>query len=93
MLHFIYTYAEHTPRNGHTHKSVRIYRMVNGRPRLVAERTDTFVGEFQLVMEALEANRCLPKCAFERHGDSNSYRYSYASSLEDAGIAGIYRVT
>lgn len=94
MLHFIYTYSEteRPKRNGHTHKTVRIYRLVSGKPRLVAERTDTFVSEFQLVMEAMEENKCLPKRAFENN-PMGGMRYCYASMLEDAGIASIYRVT
>ena len=94
MLHFIYTYSEteRPKRNGHTHKTVRIYRLVSGMPRLVAEGTDIYVGEFQLVMETREANKCLPKRAFERTA-SGGMKHCYPATLEDAGIASIYRVT
>lgn len=91
MKHFIYTYSEAT-RRGTTEKLVRIYRIIRGVPKLVAQATDTFVSEYQLVMQTMEANKLLPKKAFERT-KWNGYRYWHASELADSGIATIWRVS
>ncbi len=91
MPSFIYTYAEHTPRGGHTQKSVAIYRVKRNVPQLVAKATDSFVSEFQLVMQTLEAGKLLPEAAFER-GVCHNYVHGAAYLLFEAGFARINKV-
>lgn len=91
MKHFIYTYSE-KQRRGTTEKTVRIYRLKRGIPHCVGSRTDTYVSEFQLVMEAMQANRLLPAKAFEPN-QFGGFKYSYSSQLEEAGIASVRRVS
>ncbi len=92
MKHFIYTYSEHTPRNGHTQKTVRIYRILHGVPKFCDGLTDTFVSEFQLVMQALETYKLLPRRAFERN-QFGGWKYAIPDDLQEAGIATIRRVS
>jgi hypothetical protein len=73
VKHFLYTYSERTPRNGHTEKTVRIWRVLRNKPVHVATATDTFVDENQLVMETMEKHKLLPKAVFVRHKSINSY--------------------
>lgn len=94
MKHFIYTYNEKDRRhNGvwRSHKTVRIFRVVRNEPTFVAEMTETYVSEFQLVMMCAEANKLLPKRAFERH-PGGSYKYGQAYLLKEAGIASFTRI-
>lgn len=91
MLSFIYTYSEHPRRNSGTLKTVRIYRIRKNRIEFKAVRTDTFVSEFQLVMEAMEEYKLLPAKAFERSPISNSMIYGSQLSLKEAGIANVER--
>ena len=91
MRHFVYTYSERTPRNGHVEKTVRIYRIVRNKPTFVCEETDTFVSEFQLVMGAMQRAKALPAKAFEKH-PSGCWKYGYAYLLELAGIASVTRI-
>lgn len=67
MRHFVYTYSEHTPRGGHCHKTVSLYRIVRNEPRFVGTLTDTFVDKNQLVMMVAEHFKALPKPVFNRH--------------------------
>lgn len=91
MKHFIYTFREQTPRNGHTIKTVRIYHVYRNIPKLVAQGSDTFVSEFQLVMMTLEDNEQLPPPAFVK-GNGGGHMYHTADMLEDAGFAKITKV-
>lgn len=93
MQSFVYSYSEEQrpKRNGHTYKTVRIYRLIRNTPRLVAERTETYVDKFQLVMMALEENKLVPAKAFERH-DNGSMKYGYPDRLREAGIANINEI-
>jgi hypothetical protein len=87
MRHFIYTYSEHTPRNGHTVKTVRVWRIVRNAPRFVGEMSDTFVDQNQLVMQLLQTAGALPKHCFERRENGSSKHVPW--SLKEAGIATI----
>lgn len=91
MKHFIYTYSE-KQRRGATEKTVRIYRIKRGIPHCVGSRTDTFVSEFQLVMELMKANGLLPAKAFKTN-NFGGFEYWYSSGLEAAGIASVRRVS
>lgn len=93
MKHFIYTYTEgKSPRDGSgIVKTVRIYRVKRNKPELVAEGSDTFVSEFQLVMQVAENNKLLPKKTFTRNQyGGNMYGNNWA--LEQAGIASFTRI-
>lgn len=92
MKHFIYVYSEHTPRGGHTVKTAAIYQIKRNKPVFLTRTQDTFVDEFQLVFEALERLRALPRKAFARHASSNSAVYGNAWSMREAGIADIQKV-
>lgn len=93
MLSFIYTYSSTYGRGNaaRLHK-VTIYRVKNNQPFFVAEGYDTFVSEFQLVMETMEKHKLLPKKAFARSPVTNGMIYAWPSGLEQAGIARINRV-
>ena len=91
MKHFIYTYSENT-RGMYVKKTVNIYRIVKNIPVFVITLTDSFVSEFQLVMQALEKTKELPKRAYERSKINGSSKYCAAYLLKDAGIATITKV-
>lgn len=91
MKHFIYTYSEKRLR-GATIKTVRIYGVKKNDPVFMGQLSDTFVSEFQLVMQALESYHLLPPAAFERTA-SHSLRYGTAYDLREARIASITRVS
>lgn len=97
MLSFIYTYSEveRPKRNGHTHKTVRVFRVKRNKVVLIAEGTDTYVSEFQLVLQTLEAHRLiagLPLRAYDRN-PMGGWTYGTAWALKEAGIADIQRVS
>ena len=89
MKHFIYTYSESKPpRDGSgIVKTVRIYQVKRNKPELVAEGSDTFVSEFQLVMQTAEKAKLLPKKAFARNKSNGCLIYGSAWSLDQAEIA------
>lgn len=91
MKSFIYTYHEKTAKHA-TVKTVRIYRIVKGTPVFVAEGSDTFVSEFQLVLQTMKAGKLLPSRAFAT-GPCHSPVYGHAYMLREAGIANINRVS
>lgn len=93
MLSFIYTYSEQQKpkRNGTTHKTVRIFRIKRNRVVFVAEGTDTYVSEFQLVMQVMEAYRLLPKKAFVRN-PMGGWEYCNGWLLKEAGFANVERI-
>lgn len=91
MLYFIYTYSEKV-RAGHCYKTVRIYKIKKNLPVFMAESTDTFVDEFQLVMQTMELFKLLPAKAFERNPSTGGHKYYYKAALIEAGIAHITRV-
>lgn len=95
MRTFIYTYneVERPKRNGHTYKTVRIFRIKRNKPVFVAEATDTFVDPFQLVLQTLEEKKALPRKAFARNPASNSCVYGTAWAMKEAGIADIQRIS
>lgn len=94
MRHFIYTYSEtKPPRDGSgAKKTVNVYEIENNIPRQVATRTESFVNEFQLVLNALEENAILPAFVFERNPHNSARIYGSEYSLEQAGIAKISRI-
>lgn len=91
MKSFIYTYSEgKAPRDGSgIKKTVHVYQLVKGTPKLIATRTDTFVSEFQLVMDAMEQVKALPRKAFEKNPNTGSRIYGTAWALREDGIANI----
>lgn len=91
MKSFIYTISEHTPRNGHTVKTCRIYQILRGYPKLVAEGSDTYVDDFQLFMMLAEANKLLPRAAFTRH-PMGGWEHYPAYKLRDDGFAKVTKV-
>lgn len=88
MKSFIYTRKEHTPRNGHTVYTVRIYRVIRGVPKYVGGGSDTFVSDFQQFMDNAKRCKLLPKRAFESN-HFGGYKYGAPHSLRDAGIANV----
>lgn len=94
MKHFIYTYSEKKPnRDGHVQKSVRIYKVSRNIVTLVAEATDQFVSEFQLVLETMERSKLLPKKAFKRSDVFGGMIICTPWAMREAGIADIRRIT
>lgn len=93
MKSFIYTYSEgRAPRNGSgIVKTVCIYRIVRNEPRFVCKESDTFVSQFQLVMQALERAKALPRAAFKRH-QFGGYFYGNASHMRECGVASIHNI-
>ena len=91
MLHFVYSYSERTPRNGHTVKRVCIYRIVRNEARHVTSYEETFVSKDQLILNALDAARKqgkakgLPPAMFEK-SQFGGWRHMLWS-LKEAGIA------
>lgn len=94
MKSFIYTIREgKAPRDGSgISKTVTIYRIVRGKPIHATTYTDTFMGDFQLTMMALEYAKLLPRAAFAVHEFAGSHKYGYAGALEEAGFARITQV-
>lgn len=94
MKTFIYNYSEgRTPGDGSGRKkTVRIWVIKRNKPEFVIEHTDTFVDEFQLVMDALQRVKALPKASFQRGGPSNTRKYQSAFTLREAGIADVIRL-
>jgi len=92
MLHFIYAYSEHTPRNGHTTKSVKIYQIKKNTPVFVASGSDQFVGELQLVLQIMESAKLLPRKAFVKNANTGSNNMCTAWQLREAGIADVVRI-
>lgn len=90
MKHFIYTYSEHTPRGGHTKKTVRLYRVVRNAPKFVGELTETFVDQAQLVMMTAEKFKALPKHCFAT-ATFGGYAHTPWSLKED-GIATFHQM-
>ena len=91
MRHFLYTYSEHTPRNGHTVKTVSLYRIKRNSPHHIVTRSDTFVDEFQLVMDAMEQAKALPRAALVPN-QFGGRKYCNSSALREAGFATVTRV-
>ena len=91
MKHFIYTYREETRKNEATRKRVRIYRILRGKPVLVASGEDTYVSEFQLVMMVMRASQLLPRKAFAAN-QFGGFAYCNSSLLEAAGFATVVGV-
>lgn len=107
MKSYIYTYSEKDRKHGgvrHCHKTVRIYRVVRNEPVFLLQRTDTFVDQFQLVMDAMHeftystvegdelAKHGLPTKAFEKH-PSGGWKHYTADRLRELGIASFHQVT
>lgn len=92
MKAFIYTFHEQRKQPACVY-TVRIYRIVRGIPVFKASMSDTYVSEFQLVMLCMQANKLLPKRAFETQSNTGGMRLAYASDVRAAGIAKISRVS
>lgn len=95
MKTYLYTFsASPAPRNGSgAKKTVLVYEVRRNIPHLVAERTDTFVDEFQLVQDALEAAKCKPAAMYAKHPQTGCGRlYWSARALAEAGVAAVHRV-
>lgn len=94
MKSFIYTIREgKAPHDGSgISKTVRVYQIVRGKPRLTNTRTEKFVSEFQLCMMALETTHVLPKAAFAVHEFAGSYKYGAPHLLEEAGFARVTQI-
>lgn len=85
MKYFVFTYSERTPRNGHTVKTVKLWRITRNQLVIVGEMSDTFVDKHQLLMMLAEHYKALPKRWFARHqfgGFANS-----PWSLKNDGVA------
>jgi len=89
MKTFAYQY-EKLWRRDHTMHIVRIYRVKKNVPIFIAQEVDVFVDEGQLVMQALQKHKLLPKRAFARN-ENGSAKY-YPHSLKEAGIAQIIKL-
>ena len=107
MRTYLYTYSVGTPpRDGSgMKKTCRIYWLDRGEARFLVERTDSFVDEFQLVLDAMEeltlypakagtahAKARLPRRAFAKNPNTSGRMFSHASRLREAGIANFQRI-
>lgn len=106
MKHYIYTYAEQQRKHGgvwHCHKTVHIYRVIHNTPVFLLQRTETFVDEFQLVMNTMHEfshsvvagdgfeKHILPEKAFEKN-TAGGWKHYNAAALREAGIAAFHRI-
>lgn len=92
MKYFIYTYHESKPKNGSAIiKTVNVYQIHRNVPKQICSRSDTFVGETQLVLEALEEHGALSPQAFVKT-QFNNMVYGTFSAMEEARFAKIFRV-
>lgn len=93
MKYFIYTYHESKPKNGAAIiKTVNVYQIHRNVPKQVCSRTDTFVSETQLVLEALEEQEALSPKAFAKNPNSGSMVNGTFSAMEAARFAKIFRI-
>ena len=92
MKSFIYTFHEKRKQPACIYH-VRIYQVVRGIPKFKATMSASYVSEFQLVMMCMQANKLLPKRAFETNTNTGGMKMGYASDLRKAGIANITRVS
>lgn len=92
MKSFIYTMSEKRKQPACVY-TVRIYQIVRGIPKFKATMSASYVSEFQLVMMCMQANKLLPKRAFETQENTGGLKLSYASDVQVAGIANITRVS
>jgi hypothetical protein len=94
MQNFTYTYKQgKAARDGSgVKKTVVIHEIINNVPHKVAERTDTFVDEFQLVLDAMEDAALLPPAAFVRRPNTGSRINNSPEAMEAAGFARITRL-
>lgn len=91
MKYFIYTYSEKIPRTGACQKTVSIHRIIKNRPAFIAAMTDSYVSEFQLVLQCMEKAKVLPRAAFKRN-QFGGYRFCNASAMRDSQFATITRI-
>lgn len=106
MKSYIYTYSEKDKNHGgvwHCHKTVRIYRVVRNTPVFLLQHTETFVDQFQLVMNAMHefsnsveagdelAKHVLPIKAFET-APQGGWKHYTADRLREAGIASFHQL-
>lgn len=96
MKRYVYTYHERDRKHlgtTHTHKTVRVYRI--GRTvRKVAELTETYVSEWQLVlmtMELIRGKDAPPKALFAR-APMGGHAIPFASEARKLKLADITRV-
>lgn len=90
MKSFVYTYKT-VPRAAGVAKTVRLYRIIKSRAKLVGEMTDPYVDEFQLVMKILEDYEALPPACFAK--DTNGCQiYNSLEKLEEDAFAFIERI-
>lgn len=99
MRTYLYTYhVGKPPRDGSgMKKTCRIYWLDRGEARFLVERTDSFVDEFQLVLDAMESlpktsKARLPRRAFARGDFTSSRLFQHAAKLREAGIANFQRI-
>ncbi|ABM97119.1 hypothetical protein [Methylibium petroleiphilum] len=94
MKTIIYTYEEgRVPSDGSGRKrTVKLWFVRRNKPVEIGEYKAAFIGEYQLVMEALKHFKALPAKAFERRGPSNTLAYQSAEKLREAGIADLIRL-
>jgi len=90
MKHFVYTYYE-TKKGDSLYKTARIYQIHRNVPKLICERTDTFVSEVQLVLEGLEDQQALAPAAFAKN-DAGSMINGNFWSMEQGKFAKITRL-
>lgn len=83
-MRLIWQVADVTGKRAFPTKAVKVWRLGRGAPVLVATAVDTFVSDWQLLMDALQQYRVLPSWAFEVTL-SNTYRHS-DYSLAERGI-------
>lgn len=94
MKHFIFTGKEHKPRrDANIKRTVRIYEVKRNVPVFLAEFSDYFSGYDQMVLEAMELHKLLPRKAFERNPNTGSCIHGSLYTLKGAGIATITQVT
>ena len=93
MIHLIYTYSEHKSKSDCAYtKTVRLYRIKKGNVEFVGELSDTYVSEFQLVMQCAQHYKALPKKAFKVSETQGGYVYCNAWKLKEYNIANIQKV-
>lgn len=93
MKSFIYTTSEREHKSlgvWHCEKSVRVYRIINGKPVPVGKASAYHVDHAQLVMKVLVENKLIPKRKIPNPYYEGRFNWSYdlmPHQLEDEGIA------
>lgn len=79
--HFIWTDSEHTPRGGHTVRTVTVYRVIKNKPVFVGKSSGIFQNPAQLVMRVIHERKALPRTALLDANGHQHYPHTFPASV------------